>query len=83
MVRKNPLNERGARPVPVKRMPTTLFELRPETDYHELWINTVLLTEKHVAALETYTNINMPGVNLSDLTVLRDRLDKLIRKVSK
>lgn len=85
MVRKDPLNERGPAPLggrpkpPVGRAtPTTLFELRPEAEYHRLWEILIQSTTEQINLIHLYASLGLPGIPVEDLELLRDRIDQII-----
>lgn len=87
MVRKDPLRERGPAP-PGGRpkvtegpaRPTTLFELRPETEYIRLWDCLVTTATEHINTIQQYANLAVPGVPVDELEQLRDRIDQIIKE---
>jgi len=87
MVRKDPLNDRGPAPpggrpsVKTERpQPTTLFELRPEVEYLRLWNSVIVATKEDISKIELYAALGMPGLEISFLEDLRDRIDQVIEK---
>jgi hypothetical protein len=88
MVRKNPLTDRGpappggrVRPKPEgATRPATLFELRPETEYIRLWDCLVSTATEQIDTIHHFASLAVPGVPVSQLQALRDRIDQIIQR---